>query len=60
MTTETLKPVMKKPRCYFCKREVTEMDYCYGCGEYVCQECTGEDPPGGKHKVEDHKRNTDG
>lgn len=48
-----------KPRCYFCKAEVTECDFCYGCGQYVCEECEEypvEDRPCGKHKVEDHRK----
>ena len=46
------------PRCYFCRKEVDDDDYCYGCYEYVCQECYEKDGdfPLGKHDVEDHKR----
>lgn len=61
MTVETLdeRLVRKKPRCYFCNREVSEEDYCYGCREYICDDCD-EMIPVGRHKVEDHKGNKDG
>ena len=42
------------PKCYFCGKEVTEDDYCYGCKEYVCEECNETDP-WGSHDVEDHQ-----
>jgi len=57
MVVETLKPVRKNPRCYFCKQEVTQDFYCYGCGEFICEECeiAPFNPPCGEHSVKDHK-----
>jgi hypothetical protein len=44
------------PKCYFCKTPVTEDEYCYGCGEYVCDDCgLSMNPPFGKHPVEAHQ-----
>lgn len=42
------------PQCYFCHKEVPEEDYCYGCKEYVCNDCD-ETGAGGNHAVEEHK-----
>lgn len=44
----------KNKVCYFCGKEVTEDDFCYGCRHYVCQECD-EETPFGNHCVEDHQ-----
>lgn len=38
--------------CYFCGVEVDEM--CFGCGEYVCDECDLRGPFG-NHSVEAHR-----
>lgn len=44
------------PICYFCEKVVSEEDYCYGCGHYVCQDCIKDDCFGqGKHCVDDHQ-----
>jgi hypothetical protein len=41
--------------CHFCKRVVSEEDYCYGCSHYVCQECeTNPEMPGAPHDVTEH------
>lgn len=47
------------PNCHFCKREVGEECFCYGCEEYICDECYEVELAGEKHSVEDHKYKTD-
>jgi len=42
------------PKCYFCRREVSEDNYCFGCDEYVCDECDQNEVIA-DHLVEDHK-----
>ena len=49
-----METAIKSPQCYFCGKEVTDDDYCYGCKHYVCDECESEQPSG-NHNVEDHK-----
>lgn len=41
-------------RCYFCDCEVTEDDYCSGCGEYICETCD-ETGAMGDHEPEHHQ-----
>lgn len=41
-------------KCYFCHKEVSDDNYCYGCGEYICDSCDN-DIQVGDHEVEDHK-----
>jgi hypothetical protein len=41
-------------KCYFCHREVSEDDFCFGCDEYICDKCDINEV-GGDHLVEDHK-----
>jgi len=43
------------PKCYFCKKEVSDDYYCYGCDEYVCDDCDKEPELGEDHEVEDHR-----
>jgi len=45
-------PEVKK--CYLCGMECDEDDICYGCDEYICDECNEVDQMG-KHRPEDHK-----
>lgn len=41
-------------RCYFCKEKVDAEDtLCYGCDEYICDDCSTRDP-WGDHDPEDH------
>ena len=47
-----------RPRCFFCGGIVGVEDYCYGCGEYICENCYGY-PPSGRHKVEAHQEDED-
>ena len=47
--------VTESGRCYFCKREVDAGSYCYGCKEYVCEDCDNAYDLMGEHHVEDHK-----
>ena len=47
-----------KPRdvtelCYFCGKKVGEAQFCYGCQNWICNGCDGEQPTG-KHQVGDH------
>jgi len=47
----------EEARCHFCgSPDVTDEDYCYGCGVYICQACSFEEDeiPAGRHKPEDH------
>jgi len=45
------------PECYLCGGEVSEADFCWGCNEYVCQNCDDDgDFPIGDHKPEDHEK----
>ncbi len=45
-----------KGKCHFCKKEVDEMFWCYGCHHFVCEECDDpENPVMGEQKVKDHK-----
>lgn len=46
--------VEESGNCHFCGKEVDSDFYCYGCGEYVCEECD-EKEPWGPHSIEDHK-----
>ncbi len=47
---------MAEEKCYFCNKPTTQEDFCYGCQQYICEECnTNADLPFGKHKVEDHQ-----
>lgn len=45
-----------KGKCYFCGKEVNGEFYCFGCGEFICDECECDDPPFGRHSIEDHKK----
>ena len=47
-------PLIIKGNCYFCSKELTEEYWCYGCLNFVCDDCDN-DLPVGKHKVEMHK-----
>jgi len=40
--------------CHFCGKKVTEDEYCFGCGNYVCS-CCDKNEPFGDHKVEEHR-----
>ena len=41
-------------RCYFCGQQLTEISFCHGCGEWVCDDCD-LDSPTGRHDVEEHR-----
>lgn len=47
-------------KCYFCKRKVNETrDFCYGCGHYICENCTRYETMVNfrkKHDVGDHAK----
>jgi len=46
--------------CFFCERKFADRGlepddyYCYGCSEYICDECSPCDP-WGNHDVMDHQ-----
>ena len=41
--------------CFNCNDEVGGGDYCYGCNEYVCEDCNiAMGSLGGLHSPEDH------
>ena len=44
----------ESPKCYFCKTDCTDEDYCYGCGQYICSTCD-ETGAWGDHEPSDHK-----
>lgn len=49
-------PKDEDPHCYFCSQEVTDDNYCHGCGHYVCTPCDHRDPGAmGSHPAEDHE-----
>lgn len=54
-------PLVKPPgKCYFCPKIVDGGNYCFGCGQYVCDECDHQSLGAmGKHPVEDHAGNDD-
>lgn len=43
-------------KCFKCQRTVTQDDHCWGCREYVCEECNvgGLRVPWGGHNVDAH------
>lgn len=42
--------------CYFCDKELDGEWFCYGCEEYVCEECDkNPNLPFGSHHVTDHE-----
>ncbi len=57
ISAKVLSGTRVKGKCYFCKKKVDEMFWCFGCNHFVCYECEGsiENPVMGKHKVTDHK-----
>ena len=40
--------------CFFCKKNLDGMDYCFGCKEFVCGDCNQREPIG-RHEVTDHQ-----
>ena len=53
-TDEDYSPV--KGNCSLCGKEVDGRFYCFGCKEFVCDDCDKIDPPMRKHKVKNHKK----
>jgi hypothetical protein len=42
--------------CFFCRKEVDGMFYCFGCKEFICGDCDHRDPMAmGRHKACDHR-----
>ena len=54
---ENLNPKKPEGECYFCHKQTTDWDFCYGCEQYICDECVGnvDLAPMGKHHVSEHK-----
>ena len=42
------------PTCYFCSRPVTDEAYCFGCAEYICDDCDTAPELCGDHSPDDH------
>lgn len=45
-------------RCYFCNKQTDFDHFCYGCGQYVCDDCSLSDPVG-FHTPEEHSESDD-
>lgn len=45
-------------KCYFCGKDVTPEDFCYGCHVFVCDDCDIASSTGyiGKHEPEHHQQ----
>ncbi len=43
--------------CVFCEKILADPDdaYCFGCGDYICEDCD-ETFPMGSHIPDDHKK----
>lgn len=50
-----LRLVKDKFICFFCQKETTRENYCYGCDEAVCEECDYSIPTTKKHNVQAHQ-----
>lgn len=52
-----LNPPKTEGECFFCHKPTTDWDLCYGCKQYVCEDC--ENPAatyyGRPHTVHEHK-----
>ena len=46
-----------KGYCYFCKKEVDGMSWCFGCKEFICTDCDQNPEAMGIHNAEDHQAN---
>ena len=45
----------KKGKCYQCAKPCGDDQYCHGCKEFICEECTVNfDPPWGSHQPNVH------
>lgn len=42
--------------CYFCKKSLSDYNFCYGCQNFVCETCDLVEQAG-KHTVEEHRGN---
>lgn len=42
-------------KCYFCSKDLTKDNYCYGCKEFICENCDTETIPFGRHHPSEHK-----
>lgn len=40
--------------CYHCETDCGESEFCYGCGEFICQTCSVNSSLSGQHHPEDH------
>ena len=40
--------------CYFCEKKCVKDDYCHGCKQYICNDCSINCSLTGNHNVEDH------
>jgi len=45
-----------KGNCYFCRKEVNGWVYCFGCKEFICNDCNKNPEACGKHDVSEHKK----
>jgi len=43
-------------QCFLCEKDVSDGDFCYGCKEYICDDCSGGfNAPMGSHSPDDHE-----
>jgi hypothetical protein len=48
--------VSKRSKCALCGKTVDDGSLCYGCKEYVCDDCDpGLETPLGKHSLDVHR-----
>lgn len=43
-----------EPKCNNCTKKATQDDWCYGCKQFVCNDCSTNVALLMKHNVEDH------
>ena len=44
-----------KGRCFFCNKNIDGWNYCFGCKEFVCNDCNLNPDARRKHDVSEHQ-----